>query len=129
MTVKFQISDKRGDAILVVSSEHDDVEAAHFQFAIAVQQAGLDKGYESFSAFPTQAVSVVAQALGATPVPQPRPAYQPAPAAPQPPAAAGRTCAHGPMTHRTGQNARGAWQGYFCPEPKGAPQCDPVFIR
>lgn len=40
----------------------------------------------------------------------------------------GRGCIHGPMTYRTGQGARGPWQGWFCPQPKGAPDaCKPVF--
>lgn len=139
MTTRFQISDKRGDAILLVTTEHEDPEAAHHLFALATQQAGLDKAYEAFSAFPAGPVAIASRALGATPVPQ-QPAYQP-PAAPQIPAAAanaqavqpgkvrGGQCVHGAANHRTGTNARGPWQGYFCPEPKGAPQCDPEFLR
>ena len=41
-----------------------------------------------------------------------------------------KTCKHGEMTFRTGQSAKGAWKGYFCPSPKGtADQCEPQFIR
>lgn len=41
---------------------------------------------------------------------------------------AGRGCIHGPMTYRTGNGARGPWQGWFCPLPKGNPDaCKAVF--
>lgn len=41
---------------------------------------------------------------------------------------AGRGCIHGPMTYRTGSGARGPWQGWFCPLPKGNPEaCKAVF--
>lgn len=54
-------------------------------------------------------------------------AVAPAPAAPAPGA---HMCRHGAMTHRTGTSAKGPWTGYFCPQPKGAPdQCEPQFVR
>lgn len=38
------------------------------------------------------------------------------------------TCQHGDRVRRTGNNARGPWVGYFCPQPKGSPdQCAPKF--
>lgn len=42
-----------------------------------------------------------------------------------------KSCNHGPMTFRSGTNARGAWQGYFCPLPQSrkAEQCPAEFIR
>lgn len=41
---------------------------------------------------------------------------------------AGRGCIHGPMTYRTGNGAKGPWQGWFCPLPKGdRDACKPVF--
>lgn len=51
------------------------------------------------------------------------------PAAPQAPvAAAGRSCAHGARTNRTGTGQRGPWSGWFCPTPKGTPgQCPPEW--
>ena len=43
--------------------------------------------------------------------------------------AAVRTCAHGAMTARSGQSARGPWKAYMCPTPKGTPdQCKAQFI-
>jgi len=44
-------------------------------------------------------------------------------------AAAGKNCAHGPMTARSGTSARGPWKAYMCPTPKGTPdQCKAQFI-
>lgn len=39
------------------------------------------------------------------------------------------SCIHGPMTRRTSKpGADKAWAGYFCPQPKGAPdQCKPIW--
>ena len=39
------------------------------------------------------------------------------------------TCSHGPRIHRKGTGAKGPWQAWFCPTPKGTPdQCKPMFI-
>lgn len=45
-------------------------------------------------------------------------------------APAGKTCAHGAMTYRTGTKQGGKqWAAYFCPQPKGAPdQCSPEWV-
>lgn len=43
-------------------------------------------------------------------------------------AAQAKFCDHGKRTRRTGNGARGAWVGYFCPLRKGDPnQCKPIF--
>jgi hypothetical protein len=46
-------------------------------------------------------------------------------------AAAGQQhCAHGVMTMRRGNSAKGEWRGAFCPTPKGTEgQCAPVFFK
>ncbi|WP_431911625.1 hypothetical protein [Nonomuraea jabiensis] len=47
-----------------------------------------------------------------------------------PPGVETKTCAHGEMTYRTGNSAKGPWAGYFCPLEKGNPdQCKAVFVR
>lgn len=63
------------------------------------------------------------EALGATPVEQPRTQSAPATGA--------KTCKHGEMQFRTSKpGAAKNWKGYFCPSPKGtADQCEPQFIR
>lgn len=40
------------------------------------------------------------------------------------------TCVHGGAIQRKGESAKGPWTGYFCPQPKGAPdQCSPHFLN
>lgn len=60
----------------------------------------------------------------------------PAPAAAAPAASAATdatvtplmTCAHGKRQRRQSKpGAARQWVGYFCPQPKGQPQCDPVW--
>jgi hypothetical protein len=120
MTVKFQLSDKRGDAILLVSAEDSDPGAAYQSFRIAAEDAGLNPVVEAFSQ-----PGVVGQAIAAaTAITAPAPAAYAAPAA----VPGAPVCPHGAMTRRTGTNARGAWVGYFCPSPKGTPdQCKARF--
>ena len=41
-----------------------------------------------------------------------------------------KNCKHGPMTYKTGVSPKGAWQGWMCPTPKGAPdKCDTIWVR
>jgi len=63
------------------------------------------------------------EALGATPVEQPRTQSAPSTGA--------KTCKHGEMQFRTSKpGAAKNWKGYFCPSPKGtADQCEPQFVR
>lgn len=63
------------------------------------------------------------EALGATPIEQPRTQTKSADGA--------KTCKHGEMQFRVSKpNAPKPWKGYFCPSPKGTPdQCEPQFIR
>jgi hypothetical protein len=79
------------------------------------------------------AVDAVAQALGATVIASPAP-LAPAPLAPVPPAPTSDvfspTCKHGVKKHKTGNGAKGEWQAWMCPSPKGTPdQCTPDWIR
>ena len=49
---------------------------------------------------------------------------------PAAPAASGNSCKHRPMTFKTGTSAKGPWQGWMCPTPKGAPdKCDTIWVR
>lgn len=66
-----------------------------------------------------QAVANAAPLRGAS-----APAAGPRPAA-APPVPGGPTCDHGARVFRTGTKKNGqAWTAWFCPQPKGAPQCD-----
>jgi hypothetical protein len=98
--------------------------AAKAGFGIAVQAY---EGLIAESSTP-MAVDVVAQALGATVI------AAPAPLAPVPPAPTSDvfspTCKHGVKKHKTGNGAKGEWQAWMCPSPKGtADQCTPDWIR
>ena len=67
------------------------------------------------------AVSNIAAQFNATPVAAPVTSA---------PAAAGNSCKHGPMTFKNGVSAKGPWQGWMCPTPKGAPdKCDTIWVR
>ncbi len=65
------------------------------------------------------------------------PADEPAPARPSsntrpanvPNASSVPSCEHGQMKYKEGTNAKGAWKGYFCPQPYGQQQCKPQFIK
>jgi hypothetical protein len=37
------------------------------------------------------------------------------------------TCEHGARTHRTGVGSKGPWSAWFCPQPKGAAQCEAIW--
>jgi hypothetical protein len=38
-------------------------------------------------------------------------------------------CKHGKRDYKTGNGARGKWEGYFCPQPKGSSdKCDPEWV-
>jgi hypothetical protein len=157
--VSYQLSDKRGDAILVVKAdgpaEHADL--IYSAFGAAAQSAGLDAALQAFGDLPG-AVSTATAILGGQPVPQlpqqgtsaqtyaaapaswgqpPVPPFQPpAQQYQQPPMpaaaapAAAPQCQHGTKVHRSGSNDRGTWNAWACPAPKGDPtQCKFEFIR
>jgi len=135
MTTTLQLSDKRGDAILLVKVEVDDLagqalEQAEAAFAAAAGLVGLGAAYEAFGAAPPATVPAVTQLMrptgqpaqdpwGVPPVPpMQQPQYQqPAPQqyqqpqqqyqpAPQMPAAAAPVCQHGTKLYREGVSAK-----------------------
>ena len=89
-----------------------------------------------------QATANVAKAMPVAP-PAQQPPSVPAPAAPAAassgwdvPAPAPSfqqattpSCQHGPRTARSGVGAKGPWRAWFCPQPKGAPQCEAIWVR
>lgn len=58
-----------------------------------------------------------------------QPAQPPASAPSAAPASApgAPTCAHGARTFRSGTGKKGPWTAWFCPEPKGAVQCEAIW--
>ena len=64
-------------------------------------------------------------------LPQAPPVAQTPPSAQAPVAVVGNApaCAHGLRTYRTGVGAKGPWQAWMCPTPKGTPgQCPPEWV-
>lgn len=55
-----------------------------------------------------------------TPAPTPAPSFQ---------AATVPSCQHGPRTPRGGVGAKGPWKAWFCSAPKGAGQCDAMWVQ
>lgn len=73
-----------------------------------------------------------APAWAPPPAAQPQQAFAQAAVQNPPPVqqAAGEMCVHGAMKYNTSKpGAAKAWQAYFCPQPKGSAQCDPVWVR
>jgi hypothetical protein len=142
MTVSYQISDKRGDAILVVRVEEATVEQAESAFAAAVGLAGLGNAYESFG-IPNPVAAVPAAAVATRPAQDPwgQPPVQPMQYAPQVPQAAvqqpaGPTppdpCQHGAWLYREGvaQATGRPWKAWFCAASSSDPtQCQKKWIR
>lgn len=142
MTIRLQISDKRGDAILVVKVEDAVAVAAEEQFAAAVGLAGLGTAYEGFGASPVATVPAITQLTrpqlpaAADPWGQPPvPAYQPAAAPLAAPAGApgpAPQCQHGTKLYKTGTSASNGreWKAWFCPAPGNDPtQCAKDWLR
>lgn len=146
MSVTYQISDKRGDAILVVKAEFPTAEQAEAEFAKATGLAGLGTAYEGFgtpnpvAAMPAAAMATRPQEQwGNPPVAPMQQQYQQAPqmpaaAAPAPAGAPGPApvCQHGQKLYREGvSQANGrAWKAWFCPAPGNDPtQCAKEWLR
>lgn len=131
MTIKYQLSDKRMDAILLVTAEHEDADVAYNLFRAGVEDLSLTAALAAFGQpGPTAAaVHAVTQAF-------PTAAIQPV-HPPQLPAAAGGaapggapSCQHGVKQMKTGQNDRGEWRAWACPARSSDPtRCKFQFIR
>jgi hypothetical protein len=99
----------------------DAAAQAGFGFAVATYEGLINES----AATPVE-VDEVARALGATVV------AAPAPLAPVAPTSDvfSPTCKHGVKKHKIGNGAKGQWQAWMCPSPKGTPdQCTPQWIR
>lgn len=128
-TTKFQINYKLSDGTLInlYATDVKDLETGLADLGMVaslIKSTGADLG--GGSATVAQATAVIEQAFpGATPVSNAAVAAPVQQAQPE-----GRSCKHGPMTYKTGTSSRGAWQGYMCPTPKGAPdKCDTIFVK
>lgn len=123
MTSNFQLSAKHPDGRIFVIGGADYDEFGTNLLALYGAE-GADRVIEDFtflldpsSGQPSQ--SAAPSAPAATGYSN---TANPAPAAPGAP-----TCAHGARTFRTGQGKKGTWTAWFCPQPKGAPQCEAIW--
>jgi len=123
---KFQVNYKLADGTLInlYAADVRELEAGLADIAMnALNIISTGKELSQGSIAPA-AVSPAVSAIAA----QFKGEYVPAPAAA--PAAGGNSCKHGAMTYKTGVSAKGPWQGWMCPTPKGAPdKCDTIWIR
>jgi hypothetical protein len=99
----------------------DAAASAGFGFAVTAFEGLINE-----NAATPAAIDEIAKALGATVI------AAPAPLVPVPPSGDvfSPTCKHGVKKHKAGQGAKGPWQAWMCPSPKGtADQCQPQWIR
>ena len=123
---KFQVNYKLADGTLInlYAADVRELEAGLADIAmnalnIITTGRELTQGSVAPAAV-SPTVSNIAAQFNATPVAAPVAA----------PPAAGNSCKHGPMTFKTGTSAKGPWQGWMCPTPKGAfDKCDTIWVR
>jgi hypothetical protein len=125
MTIKYQLSDKRGDAILLASAEGDDPAVVEQDFAEAVALAGLANSYEAFARPPAAPPQYAAPASIGQAVVNAQPLAQP-----QVPAAAAPTCQHGQKQYKSGDKNGRKWEAWACPARSSDPtRCGFEWIR
>lgn len=125
-TTKFQVNYKLADGTLIniYADNVRELEAGLADIsmnALNIITTGKELTQGSIApAAVSPTVSAIAAQFNATPVAAPvTPHITP-----------GNTCKHGAMTYKTGVSAKGPWQGWMCPTPKGAPdKCDTIWIR
>ena len=122
---KFQVNYKLSDGTLINLYAATTAELETGLADLAMNAANIKATGAEFGGMSPQAavaapsVASIADAFNATPV-------QSAPA----PAGASNSCRHGAMSFKSGVSPKGAWQGWMCPTPKGAPdKCETIWIR
>lgn len=139
MAVRFQLSDKMGDAIILVTAEAETVDEAELQFATAVGYIGRGQVYDAFAKGQTgPAVTTVTNVFPGAQV-QETPAHRPPspqagshypPAEPQMPAAATPTCQHGQKVWKEGEKNGRKWKAWACPAGQNDPtRCAFQWVR
>jgi len=122
---KFQINYKLSDGTLInlYASDVKDLETGLVDLSMVATLIKSTSAELSGGNATAAAVTNIQAAFNATPVTQALP--------PQVVEALGvKTCKHGAMSYKTGTNARGTWQGYMCPSPKGDPsKCETIWVR
>lgn len=118
-TTKFQVNYKLNDGTLINLYATDVKELETGLNDLSMVSALIKSTSNELSG---SSASAIASQLGAT-VTAVTPSGAPA-------QSAGNTCKHGAMVYKTGTSSKGAWQGWMCPSPKGAPdKCDTIWVR
>jgi hypothetical protein len=129
----YQISDKRGDAILVVKVEAPDdapVGNVFARFVELASEAGIQAAIDGFDQPVPAAALAAAAPLTQAAAPSwgnpPVPPMQPAAAAP---AGGPPVCQHGPKQYKTGTGAKGPWAFWGCTARSDDPtKCDKQWV-
>jgi hypothetical protein len=121
---KFQINYKLADGTLInlYAADVKDLETGLVDLSMVAQlikSTAADLGGSNATA---AAVTNIQAAFNATPVA--------VTSTGQDAATATKMCKHGAMSYKSGTSAKGPWQGYMCPSPKGAPdKCETIWVR
>jgi len=121
---KFQINYKLSDGTLInlYAADVKDLETGLVDLSMVAQlikSTAADLGGSNATA---AAVQNIQAAFNATPVA--------VTSTGQDAATATKMCKHGVMSYKSGTSAKGPWQGYMCPSPKGAPdKCETIWVR
>jgi hypothetical protein len=121
---KFQINYKLSDGTLInlYASDVKDLETGLNDLgmvAALIKATGADLGGGNATAAAVQNIQAQFNATPVAAVPNAAPAD-----------AGVKMCKHGAMSFKSGTSARGAWQGYMCPSPKGDPtKCETIWVR
>ncbi len=121
---KFQINYKLADGTLInlYAADVKDLETGLVDLSMVAQlikSTAADLGGSNATA---AAVQNIQAAFNATPVA--------VTSTGQDAATATKMCKHGAMSYKSGTSAKGPWQGYMCPSPKGAPdKCETIWVR
>ena len=122
---KFQINYKLSDGTLInlYATDVKDLETGLVDLSMVATLIKSTAAELSGGNATAAAVTNIQAAFNATPVTQALP--------PQVAEAPGtKNCRHGAMAFKTGTSARGPWQGYMCPSPKGDPtKCETIWVR
>ena len=121
---KFQINYKLADGTLInlYASDVKDLETGLTDLSMVATLIKSTSAELSGGNATASAVAAISQQFNATPVA--------VTSTGQDAASAVKQCRHGQMAFKTGTSAKGPWQGYFCPAPKGATdKCDAIWVR
>lgn len=122
-STKYQVNFKSPDGTLINLYAKDVKDLETGLADLSMVSALIKSTSAELSGGAAPSVASIAQAFNATPVAAVTPSGAPA-------QSAGNTCKHGAMTYKTGTSSKGAWQGWMCPTPKGAPdKCDTIWVR